>query len=154
MVDMKMRLIKYIMFNYVIAILEFINVFYLWDLSLEYLYRTYGDIKSENDISAYIRYPILFLLLIFIAYMGKFIVFKKKARKENLISVAMILISVLWLVFMKVLSYAVLICSMLNWEMHDDDDINIRFMIVSCIICVIYIIFGERIHKKISRKRV
>lgn len=144
MVDMKIRLIKYIMFNYIIAVLEFINVFYIWRPSIHWFEKIYVDldIHTYEKISAYMRYPILFLLLIFIAYMGKFIVFKKKARKGILIGVAMILISVLWLVFMKVLSYSMWIDSMLNWKMHDD--INIGFMIISCVACSLYIIFRRK----------
>lgn len=151
---MKIRRIKYIMFNYVIAILEFINEFYLSHLITDWFYKIYPgiDMSTRYSASAYMRHSILFILLIFIAYSGKFIIFRKKDRKGNLISVAKILISCIWLCFMQGFSMAAWFVSMTEEDAFQD--INIRFMIVSCIICVVYIIFGERIHKKIGRKRV
>ena len=85
-------------FAIIIAVLEFLNEFFRFNLEL-LSFRT-------NEI---IRYSLLAIILIFIAFNRKYIVFKK-----NLISIIFIICSLLWFCIMLYIS----VILSLEWTLY------------------------------------
>ena len=155
---MKIRRIKYLMFNYVIAVLEFLHVYVLKDIVSDYYEKIYKDyqICIEKLIQTdYIIFFIISIILITLICLGKFIIFKKKALKNNLINLVKLLLSFLWNLFFIGWSYCISISHNLDIAhglkpFSAKDDLiasnNFKFSIFLCVFCIIYIIWGEKIH--------
>lgn len=90
-------------FAIIIAVLEFLNEFFRFNLEL-LSFRT-------NEI---IRYSLLAIILIFIAFNRKYIVFKKDNWKKNLISIIFIICSLLWFCIMLYIS----VILSLEWTLY------------------------------------
>ena len=97
------HIFNFIKFGIIITILEFIN---------EFVVGSFDFLSYETDII--LRYSLLGIILIFIAFNRKYIVFKKDDWKQNLISIIFIICSSLWFYLVCCITVAFL----LGWTLY------------------------------------
>lgn len=87
------HIFNFIKFSIIITVLEFLNEFLRYNLEL-----------FSFNTNAIIRYSLLAVILIFIAFNRKYIVFRKDDWKQNIISIIFIICSLLWFCIMFYIS--------------------------------------------------
>lgn len=149
---MKIHRIKYLMFNYVIYMIE-----YLTQILMHYkLIGWYSDHLCEKvdfDIFMKIaentsRYT-LCILFIVIAYFGKFIRFQRKNFKRNAVSILKIFISFMFFNLGWATAWANIAAACENSELtkYLSEEMDVKSRLILCVLCIIYIIWGEKIHR-------
>ena len=88
------HIFNFIKFGIIITVLEFIN---------RYLIIRFNLIPYK--LEEVLAYSLLAILLIFIAFNRKYIVFKKDDWKQNIVSIIFIIFSLLWFLFIYLCAF-------------------------------------------------